>query len=205
MSKQSYPLCWPADWKRTPKDRRVSGKFKSDGKWIAVGAAVRRLVKQLEMMGANIATTIVSTNVQPRLDGMPSAGERQPEDPGAAVYWDDGGQQRCMATDRYTTVADNLAALAATLEAMRAIERHGGAEILTRAFLGFAALPERNAQDWRKVLGFDESQDVTRDQAKSAFRELAKIYHTDNPQTGNRDMFDAAKLAYENALIDIPQ
>ena len=38
-----------------------------------------------------------------------------------------------MAIDAYTRTADNLAAVAATLEAMRAIERHGGAQILERA------------------------------------------------------------------------
>ncbi|KVD37855.1 hypothetical protein WJ41_22830 [Burkholderia ubonensis] len=60
---------------------------------------------------------------------------------GVAVYWETrAGARRVMAIDQYTRVADNLAAVAATLDAMRAIERHGGARILERAFTGFAAL-----------------------------------------------------------------
>jgi len=50
-----------------------------------------------------------------------------------------------MAIDIYDTVAGNLAAVAATLDAMRAIERHGGAQILKRAFQGFKALPSSTA------------------------------------------------------------
>jgi hypothetical protein len=71
-----------------------------------------------------------------------------------AVYWIKTGrkQMKCMAIDRYGRVADNMAAIAATIEAMRAIERHGSAEILERAFLGFQALPE--PEQWWQVLEF---------------------------------------------------
>ena len=88
---------------------------------------------------------IISTNVPTRLDGLPRGDARNPEDTGAAVYWRKAhdAPMKCMAVDRYKAVADNLCAIAATLEAMRAIERHGGAEILERTFRGFAALPER--------------------------------------------------------------
>ncbi|ROU09438.1 hypothetical protein [Lysobacter enzymogenes] len=86
----------------------------------------------------------MSTNLTLRRDGLPRSDQREPADPGAAVYWTDcTGADRCMAVDRYTKTAGNLAALAATLEAMRAIERHGGAEILDRVFTGFTALPRR--------------------------------------------------------------
>ena len=51
--------------------------------------------------------------------------------------------------------ADNRSAIEASLEAMRAIERHGGAEILDRAFQGFQALPSPN--DWPHVMRFEET------------------------------------------------
>lgn len=90
-----------------------------------------------------------------------------------------------MEHDQYWRAADNLAAIAATLEAMRAIERHGGAEILNRAFTGFAALPERASSTWRAALGFHDNQVVTLDEAESRFRDLAKTLHSD--QGGNDD------------------
>jgi hypothetical protein len=43
----------------------------------------------------------------------------------AAVYWETRRREcRVMAIDRYTTVADNVPAIAATLDAMRAFECH---------------------------------------------------------------------------------
>lgn len=222
MAKQSYPLCWPDGWKRTDPSRRVNGKFGNrETKYVnpttpgvpgysykrnnpvTVRDSVTRLLKQLEMMGVQPGDAIVSTNIGPKLDGMPRSGAKEPTDPGAAVYWQDFNQQRCMAIDRYASVADNLAAIAATLEAMRAIERHGGAEILTRAFLGFAALPEKTTQAWREVFGFSESEPVSADQVKSKYRELAKRFHPDNQETGDRDQFDTVTLAYANASTEI--
>jgi hypothetical protein len=55
------------------------------------------------------------------------------------------GESQCMAIDIYTRIADNLAAVAATIDAMRAIERHGGAQILKRAWMGLKALPASTA------------------------------------------------------------
>jgi hypothetical protein len=98
-----------------------------------------------------------------------------------AVYWVTraGTPAKCMAVDRYDKVADNLAAVAATLEAFRAVERHGGAAILDRAFVGFAALPAPAAwqRDWWNVL--ELSQDATADQVRAAHRRLTAIHHPD--------------------------
>src|SRR3954467_15855639 len=96
---------------------------------------------------------------------------------------------RCMAIDRYTRVADNLAAIAATLEAMRAIERHGGGAILERAFLGFAALPEKASSPWwRDVLGISATAPATWPLVEELFRALAKVHHPD--VGGSREKFE---------------
>ena len=85
---------------------------------------------------------------------------------------------RCMAMDRYDEVQDNLAAVAATLEAMRSIERHGGAAILDRAFTGFAALPAPEAPSgWWVVLGVAESAGPV--EIRAAHRVLAQAHHPD--------------------------
>ena len=194
MTIPAYPLAWPAGWRRTPGHDRAGGRFNaatstthkwSDGtmhvfrgkRSLTIAEAVQRVREQLDKMTGN-DDFVVSTNLQLRLDGLPRSGQAEPQDPGAAVYWRDAGGTRCMAIDRYDRVADNLAAIAATLDAMRAIERHGGAEILERAFTGFTALPAPGAQrEWWEVLGV--ARNATREVALAAYRRLASEHHPD--------------------------
>ncbi len=93
-----------------------------------------------------------------------------------------------MAIDLYTQAEQNIAALAATIDAMRAIERHGGAAILDRAFTGFTALPAPivagMARPWWEVLGVP--RDANRDQINTAYRRLASEAHPDKGGTAER-------------------
>ncbi|MDP3793478.1 MAG: J domain-containing protein, partial [Candidatus Uhrbacteria bacterium] len=178
-----FPLQWPAGWKRTPYGLRKYGQFKRDGRDLTVTDGVGRVRAELERLGVHDDDVIVSTNVRIRLDGFPRSGEPKPQDPGVCVYWQKSGKDpmRCMAVDRYTEVADNLAAIAATLEAMRAIERHGGAAILDRAFTGFAALPAPAAgqREWWTVLELPRTANA--DQVREAARSRARWPHPDRP------------------------
>lgn len=196
---QGYPLSWPDGWRRIPaanrrratfnrKERQHvssnvpggSGHYYTQTKTITVSVAIERVIAELGRMGYTRDDVVISTNLKLRLDGLPRSEQAEPADPGVAVYWEaDNGVRRCMAIDRYDRVADNLAALAATLEAMRAIERHGGAEILNRAFTGFAQLPEQTSSSWHAVLGFKPGQVVTLALVEAAFRERAKTAHPD--------------------------
>lgn len=130
---------------------------------------------------------------------------QRPADPGAAVYWQEPvGPRRCIAVDQYTTVEDNIAAIAATLDAMRAIERHGGAAILERAFTGFTALPApgQGAQrEWSDVLGVDRAT-VTREGCKQAYRRLASKFHPDKPEGSHAAMAEL-NAAQEAALSEV--
>jgi hypothetical protein len=158
MAIEAYPLSWPAAWPRTPAAQRAYPRFNrvervqstlTPGssyprkRELSVYDAVSRVHSELAKFGVESHTIIISTNVETRRDGTPRSDRRTPDDPGVAVYWadPDSGAQQCMAIDLYTSVAGNLAAVAATIDAMRAIERHGGAQILKRAFEGFKALP----------------------------------------------------------------
>lgn len=193
MSYQAYPLQWPQGWNRTPASARKNAQFSRretnyrDGhswtskKWLTVNDGLQRIFEPLERMGISRDDVVVSTNIPTRLDGMPRSGAKEPDDPGAAVYWRNGykAPMRCMAIDRYTSTADNLAAIAATLEAMRAIERHGGAEILDRTFTGFAALTDGNQKPWRDALGFDPLATIGLSEVEARFRELARQHHPD--------------------------
>jgi hypothetical protein len=179
----NFPLTWPAGWRRTPPGKRRVAYFKSDRRWLSIADGVGRVVEQLRLLGFSSEHIVISTNIRPRLDGMPRSNESEPQDCGAAVYWKGRKDlhHKVMAVDKYNTVADNLAAIAATLEAMRKIERHGGAVILERVFTGFTALPSPN--DWRHVLGFEDTPAY--EIVKERYRELAKKHHSD---TGGSDV-----------------
>jgi hypothetical protein len=200
---KAFPLAWPVGWKRTPTSVRREGKF-SKKEWVSyqggggynqakpltVAAATQRLLGELTRMGIPERDVILSTNLELRNDGLPRSGQRVPADPGAAVYWRDGAEQRCMASDQYQHIEDNIAALAATIEAMRAIERHGGAQILNRAFAGFAALPAPTGADWWDVL--ECRRDSSPEVVKAQYRRLASDNH---PDRGGSD----AKMTEINA------
>jgi hypothetical protein len=179
MSIAAYPLQWPVGWKRTQPGYRRSATFTKYKRQLSVADGTQRVLEELERMGYGRNDIVISTNVELRLDGLPRSDRGEPGDPGAAVYWRTAkGEHKVMAIDRYDRVADNLAAIAATLEAMRAIERHGGAMILERAFTGFTALPAPDAQrEWWDVL--ECRRDSALDIVRAQFRRLASEHHPD--------------------------
>lgn len=204
MTIPSYPLQWPAGWGRS--STQVHGKFRTgksgyrDGsgwqsaKDITIDKAARRVREELGRMGLSSNDVVISTNLKLRLDGLPRSDQREPSDSGVAVYWiDRSGATRCMAIDRYVRVADNLAAVAATLDAMRAIERHGGAEILDRAFTGFAALPPPNRRHWHEVLGCPAH--ASTDHVRRNYRRARSLFHPD--KGGDADQFHEISAAWE--------
>jgi hypothetical protein len=147
--------------------------------------AISRLSGELDRLGAT--HPILSTNVETRLDGLPRSGQSNPDDPGAAVYFRFKGQPRALACDRWDRVADNIAAIAQHIDALRRIDRYG-VGTMEQAFAGYAALPP-SAEDWWLVLGV--SQDATPEQIEAAFLARARVAHPD--AGGNHH--DMAKLS----------
>ena len=192
-----YPLQWPEGWKRTQSHQRKTATFSRQGKALTVFDGVQRVLDELQRLGVHQDDVIVSTNLHTRLDGLPRSNQARPGDPGVCVYWRKSPKEpmRCMAVDRYDEVQDNLAAVAATLEAMRSIERHGGAAILDRAFTGFAALPAPAAgkRDWWTVLELPAT--ATEAQIRDAYARLARVHH---PDKGG----DAQRMAEINRARD---
>lgn len=200
MTITAYPLSWPPGWKRTAPVQRTSGRFgtartREGNSWrtsqpITVAGATQRLREELGRMAVRDDDLVLSTNLRLRLDGLPRSDQSQPADPGAAVYWNDpwSAAPRCMAIDCYTRVEQNIAALAATIEAMRAIERHGGAIVLERAFTGFTALPPPivagMARPWWEVLGVPRDAGVQT--IAAAWRSLSSQHHPDKGGTAER-------------------
>lgn len=192
----TYPLAWPAGWKRTSSRREGSFNKKSSGgvsriARLAPADGAVRVLQELERLGVERHEVVISSNLKLRLDGLPK--DDNVNDPGVAVYWTTKSKERrCMAIDRYYRPADNLAALAASLEAMRAIERHGGAAILDRAFTGFVALPA--PEQWFSVLGVGAHATIV--EIEEAYRRLAMKHHPDRPGG------DAGEMARINSARD---
>lgn len=217
----NYPLVWPFGWKRTEPVQRKSAKFSRSetqystnsvtgqtNSWrrqrdVTVSDGTARVLRELSRMGVSRDDVVISTNVEVRLDGLPYSNRKDPKDPGVAVYWRHRKADKVMAIDLYDTVADNLAAVAATLEAMRAIERHGGAAILDRAFTGFTALPSpetAGAAPWRTVLGCDDA--TTLEQVKLAYRRRAAETHPDR-EGGSTEAFNMVQTAWTMAQQEL--
>ncbi|MFC5550760.1 J domain-containing protein [Massilia aerilata] len=210
----AYPLQWPAGWPRTPAIQQRYGKFSTKktspgSSWartvdITIAEATNRVLAELARMGIDRQDVVISTNLQLRLDGLPRSGQAAPRDAGAAVYWKTRkGERRVMAIDQYYKVEENLAAIAATLDAMRAIERHGGAQILDRAFTGFTALPAPAAKrHWRDVLGLASSGAFTLTEVKYQYRRLARELHPDHIGGSDAAMSEL-NVAFEEARKEI--
>lgn len=183
-----WPLTWPEGWQRA-KSREVAafgvkrmGQYGMSLGKLSVADGTNRVLGELSALRAT--EIFISTNIQLRRDGLPRSDQGEPIDPGAAVYWLRRGKKQCMAIDRYTRVADNLAAIAATLEALRAIDRHGGGAILDRAFTGFIALP--SPEQWFQVLGVHAN--ASSDEIDGAWRVLAMKHHPDRPGGSTAEM-----------------
>lgn len=191
MSVTRHPLTWPVGWKRTglgarvaPRWHRIGSETKHWGNgtsstWrtkrdLSVADATDRLLAELDRLGAR--DVLLSTNLELRLDGLPRSNQRRPDDPGAAVYFKLNKADRCLACDRYTTVEGNIAALAAHVEALRAIDRYGVGSV-DQAFAGYTALPADTSESWWQVLGVPP--DATRDAIDQAYRRMARELHPD--------------------------
>ena len=176
----AYPLAWPPGRPRATS--REAGRFgttlRNDPGWkapkpLTLAEARVRLARELDLLGARLA--VLSSNVELRLDGQPRAGRTEPADPGVAVYFRLHEKPIALACDRYTTVAQNIAAIAAHIDATRRIERYGVAT-MEQMFTGFLALPAPIApDDWRSALGNPGSLD----EAEAAFRSRMRRAHPD--------------------------
>ena len=121
--------------------------------------------------------------------------------PGVAVYFTLRGRRMVMAQDLYWNVHDNMRSIGLAIEHLRGLvrglERHGGGNMMGRAFDGFAALPPpKGVKKWWTILGAD--QGAHEDVVRHAYRTLAKKRH---PDAGD-DATALAKIqtAYEEAM-----
>lgn len=171
---ESYPLSWPEGWPRTLDYKRSnSSPFKT--------TFVRtrdELMNELRLLGAK--NVVVSSWLPLRRDGLPYADQarRRLDDPGVAVYFTLNGRQMVMARDAYWSVHDNLRSIGLGIAHLRGLERHGGGQMMERAFAGFAALAAPDARDPFAILGL-RPDTATPETIKAKFRDRAKDSHPD--------------------------
>ncbi len=200
------PLSWPAHKPRTKERDRKFGRFNSAGgggyrRDITLAQATRRLFEQIRAFtraGQPYRIVpddvIISSNLAVRKDGLPRSGQRKPDDPGVAVYFELDGNPRCVPCDQYSEIEQNIAAIAATLEALRLIERHGS-QMFEAAFSGFTALPGPDhvvVRTWREVL------DYYGDDYKEMKEHYQRARSANHPDHGGSE---AAFIEVQNALV----
>lgn len=181
MITEGYPLQWPIGRARTDDWRRKGDPFK-----VPEGKVRSDLAKELRLMGVD--DFVISCNLMIRNDGLPYQNQRQPEDPGVALYFIRKGQEICISCDQYAKINTNLRAIGKTVEAIRGMERWGTEEMVDRAFTGFTALPEsiimgEHVSDvWHEVLQVLQTADY--EIVKAAYN---RMLHKSHPDTGGSD------------------
>jgi hypothetical protein len=193
---QRYPLSWPTGWPRTGYGQRrhaafhvtktVYGNVNPNGErssWkekesLSVGKGLERLTGELKRLGAQ--RIVISSNLRIREDGLPYAQQaKQLDDPGVAVYFHLKNQPRVLACDKWLSAAENMAAIAGHIAAIRAQDRYG-VGTLDQAFAGYAAIPAKTGgEDWRGEMGFKPDEHPDAEAIEARFRALARERHPD--------------------------
>lgn len=194
-----YPLHFPADRPRTAARDRKEALWRDAGNRITLTAAKKRLIQQVNAMTRTgrdwrVQNQVLSTSIRYTASGArdQAVSRRDPEDPGVAFYFDLDGKPHVLACDRWDTVADNIAAIAAHIEALRGQERWGVAD-LRQAFAGHVALPAPDP--WWTVLEVERTASI--DVIAAVYRAKAKTAHPN--AGGDRTAWDRLHVAYETA------
>ena len=194
----AFPLTWPVGRPRTPAQDREEANFsKTRNEYrqslqktvrirsqLSIADAISRLTRELERFGAR--DIVVSTNLEPTLSGLPRKRAAEPSDPGVAIYFRLHNLPHCLATDKWTRVADNLAAIAKHIEATRGQLRWGAIET-NQAFANVRLLSAVGTQKpWWEILGVTRNTPLST--IETRWRTMISELHPDRmgDQYGNR-------------------
>lgn len=188
MSQPQISFVYPDQW---PRGRAKEGGLKQAawkhyGKRLNFDQAVSRLAEQVTLVtkpGRNWRMTelTLGTNFELRIDGRPRRDRGYPFDTAVTFFFELDGQPHVLACDRWNRIEDNIAAIAAHIEALRGQERWGVSD-LKQAFAGHVALPApapSGSEPWWQVLGV--RPDATDSEIDQAWRDKMRTAHPDRP------------------------
>lgn len=128
---------WPRRPTRPQKSATYRAKYKQ---------TLDLLERELRAVGAKqITIEAFFTPPQIRNDGWPRADAR-PSQPGVVLHFQTRRGPMIFPSDKFNSWEDNLRAIGLTLEALRAVERHG-ATFDGQQYTGWAALPKSKGDD----------------------------------------------------------
>lgn len=181
----AYPLAWPAGWPR--QEPRKTGPYRT-----SLAGALKNLRGEVKMLAGELSASnlVLSSNV--------TLGQERPRDPGVVAFFLLEDQQVAIPCDRWLTVEQNVQAIALTIEAMRAIERHGAKHMVRAMFQGFMALSP--PEDWRAALGVSHGANLAA--AEAAYRLKARRAHPDAPG-GSHDAMSRLNAAIDAARKEL--
>ncbi len=181
-----FPLLWPEGHARVKSRERSA--FRT-----AFPAALKNVKDSLRLFAQDSGKALTSVQITSNASFM----DEKPDDPGIAVWFEWDGAMRCIAVDRYLTVAENLQAIHHVLEARRVELRHAGINMVRTTFRGFvAALPAPGAAAWWAILGV--SQTATPDQITAAYRDKQRALGA----TGNDAARAELNIARDKGLTE---
>lgn len=196
-----YPLAWPNG--RPRSSERRSALFRDGGRPMTMTSARRRLESQIDLMTRpgkpyRVLDQVLSLNIKFTASGSrdQNISRREPADPGVAFYFTLDGRPHVLACDVWNTVYDNIAAIAAHIDALRGQERWGVGD-LRQAFAGHVALP--SAPHWSSVLGVERNASLS--EIDRAYRLRARDTHPD--AGGTREAWDELVRAIDEARREL--
>lgn len=216
MNEEVHPLHWPVGVPRTERGKRERARFsrKADRTFgeqrftvkdsLTTAMSLDRLRKELGRFNdawntrVNVDHVVISSNLAP---GLSISKQKEPEDPGVAVYFTLDGERRCIPSDKWDRVADNIAGIAAAIGALRGLERWVNDANVRAAFKGFLALPDPDRIDWRAVFGVKPGEKVAPGAIKLAHRRLAIERHPDHG--GSDSAMAELNKARDQALAEV--
>jgi len=188
---QSNPLQWPDHIPRS--SAREKSRFRTN-----YDTALQNVIKSLRAFGNESGKPVNGATLSSNMDLL----QRQPADPGVAVWFVWDNTSICIPVDRYTSPAENLQAIHHIIEARRTELRHGTLHLVRATFQGFKALPPPPGsppkRPWWQVLGMT-APTTSRDTIMARYKEAAQKMHPD-VDTGSHDAMAELNRARDEAL-----
>lgn len=171
------PLNWPANWARTPAEKRSNGRgtySRSPGRGmpsapLSIAHALELLDGSTAVFGCDRAEVSLDVRWRDTAEGVVFMAEpaEGPSEPGIVLAMERGGDRVVLPVDLHLHAADNLRAAGRCVEALAALEKHGGIGLAARVFAGLSGRPP-----WWAVLGVGEHAPPA--EVEAAFRAAVK-------------------------------